>query len=646
MPAVRLTDYLEHRTMRACGYLVLVALGLAPVGFSRSPAQGPDKKASAKIEYAKDVAAFLTKYCTSCHGGAKPKADLSLDKFIDEETALKARKIWEKVTHNLRSGEMPPDGRKKPTLDEVERVTAWVDTKLLQIDCTKQRDPGRVTIRRLNKAEYNNTIRDLIGITFKPADDFPSDDVGYGFDNIGDVLTMSPLLLEKYLAAAERVVELAWKTPAARQKILIEVEGAKDNLDKAKGIIASFAKRAYRRPLLPGEVERLARFVELAEKNRDSFEKGIQLAVQAALVSPHFLFRIERDRPPKKNVPDIFPIGSYELASRLSYFLWSSMPDDELFGLAERAELRQPKVLEAQVKRMLRDPKALALTENFAGQWLTIRSLREHAPDPKTYPAFDKALRAAMVTETEMFFEHMVREDRQILEFLDADYSFVNERLAKHYGIAGVKGDEFRKVSLKGTQRAGILTHASILTVTSNPTRTSPVKRGKWVLDNIFNTPPPPPIPDAGELEEGAEQELKGTLRQRMETHRAKPICASCHQRMDPIGFGFENFDGVGAWRTKEGKFPIDSSGTLPSGQSFKGPLELVTILKTREADFRRCLSEKLLTYALGRGLEYYDKCAVDDIAAAVAKNEYRFSSLVLAIVNSDPFQLRKARQR
>jgi hypothetical protein len=290
---------------------------------------------------------------------------------------------------------------------------------------------------------------------------------------------------------------------------------------------------------------------------------------------------------------------------------------------------------------MLADPKAEALTKNFAGQWLQIRNLQSMTPDPGTFPGFDEELRAAMLKETELFFDAIVKEDRSILDFIDSDFTFVNERLARHYGIPGVKGNSFRRVQLTG-ERGGLLTQASILTVTSNPTRTSPVKRGKWILDNILNTPPPPPPPDVPELEE-QKGEIKGSLRQRMEQHRAKAICASCHQRMDPLGFGFENFDGIGAWRTREGKFAIEPSGTLPSGQTFKGPKELRVVLKQKEEEFRRCLAEKMLTYALGRGLEYYDKCAVNDIAEAVKRNDYRFSSLVLAIVKSDPFQKRKA---
>ena len=318
------------------------------------------------------------------------------------------------------------------------------------------------------------------------------------------------------------------------------------------------------------------------------------------------------------------------------------MPDDELFAQASRGKLREGDNLEKQVRRMLNDPRSRALVENFAGQWLELRNLKTAMPDPGTFPAFDESLRSAMLKETELFFQTVIREDRSILDFLGADFTFVNERLARHYGIPGIHGDQFRRVHLTGNVRGGILTQASFLTLTSNPTRTSPVKRGKWILENFLGAPPPPPPPDAGQLSEDKAVVESGTLRHRMEQHRANPSCAVCHQRMDPLGFGLENFDGIGAWRTREGQFPINSSGTLPNGQSFQGPAELKAILKARAGEFSRCLTEKMLTYAVGRGLESYDKCAVDQIAAALAKNDYKFSTLVIEIVKSDPFQKRR----
>jgi hypothetical protein len=586
----------------------------------------------------------VTRYCVSCHKGPRARGGLALDKFPDEAAVLKGRLTWEKVADALRAGDMPPPNRPRPSAAEVDTLNAWLDAVVLQADCGGQKDPGRVTLRRLNRTEYNNTVRDLLGIDFRPADDFPADDVGYGFDNIGDVLSLPPLLLEKYLAAAETVVDKAFAGPAARKRIMTVPF---ENEEAARRILRGFAERAYRRPVRDDELSRLVRFVELAQKNGDSFETGIRLALQAVLVSPHFLFRVELDRRP--NDPRaVRDLNDFELASRLSYFLWSSMPDDELFRLARERSLRKPGVLEAQVRRMLKDPRSRALTDNFAGQWLQTRNLKGFAPDPALFPGFDEKLRAAMLKETELFFESVVREDRSVLDFLDADYTYVNERLAKHYGIPGVKGDEFRKVALTGAHRAargGVLTQAAVLAVTSNPTRTSPVKRGKWVLENVLGTPPPPPPPGVEELKEGKDVELKGSLRQRMEQHRADPGCASCHRRMDPLGFGFENFDAVGAWRDRDGKHAIDPSGVLPNGQSFKGPAELKAILKGRSDAFARCLAEKMLTYALGRGVERSDRCAVDEIARNLAREQFRFSALVLQIVKSDPFQKRRGQQ-
>jgi hypothetical protein len=336
------------------------------------------------------------------------------------------------------------------------------------------------------------------------------------------------------------------------------------------------------------------------------------------------------------------PLTEFELASRLSYFLWSSMPDDELFALCRDGKLRKDDNLEKQVQRMLKDPKAAALVENFFDQWLQIRGLKSFMPNPEQFPTFNEQLRIAMQKETELFCGNIVKEDRSVLEFLDANYTFVNGRLAKHYGIEGIKGDDFRKVTFKDEKRGGVLTQASILAITSNPTRTSPVKRGKWILENILGTPPPPPPPSVPELKEGKEVELSGTLRQRMEQHRADPNCATCHQRMDPLGFGFENFDAIGAWRNKEGTHDIDASGVLPGGLKFNGPAELRAILKKREWQFSRCLTEKMLTYALGRGMERYDKCTIEDIARNLPKGEYKFSCLVLEIVKSDAFQKRR----
>ncbi|MBI5772210.1 MAG: DUF1592 domain-containing protein [Verrucomicrobia bacterium] len=749
------------------------------------PAAKPRPSADpSALAYEKQVRPLLEKYCYDCHGAKKAKADLALHGYRDLAAIQKDRKVWEKVMHNIRSREMPPEDKPQPTQEQRDQMAEWIESELFNVDCSKP-DPGRVTLRRLNRAEYNNTIRDLVGVNFSPAEDFPPDDAGYGFDNIGDVLSVPPVLLEKYLAAAEAIMDRAVVTdftpkrpvvtvaakdleatgPAgmfndfgrmvtkdgeaslrrtvktageyifrvransrqvgsevSRMEIRLNgravkafaVTGSVDSPgtyeirsqlapgvhkwsmvllnpytaptdskgrkrdrgfliesveissppqpvaltethqkifavpatvtkpdDKAREIIRNFARRAFRRPVKNEEVERYLTFVRMAQKEGENFEKGVKLALQAVLVSPHFLFRGEL-QPQPDNPKAVHPIDDYALATRLSYFLWSTMPDAELFALAEKKQLRPN--LEKQVARMLKDPKAEALVDNFAGQWLQIRNLRLMAPDAKQFPKFDEPLRAAMERETELFFDHIMRHDRSVLEFLNGDYTFLNERLARHYGIQGVSGDKFQQVSLKGSPRGGVLTHGSILTLTSNPTRTSPVKRGKFVLENLLGTPPPPPPPDVPELADEREgKELTGTLRQRMEQHRNDPNCSGCHARMDPIGFGMENFDGIGAWRGQEGGLAVDASGKLVSGENFAGPAELRDILaKSKSKEFIRCLSEKMLTYALGRGLEYYDRCAVDEITKGVAQGGHRFSALVTSIVKSTPFLMRR----
>jgi hypothetical protein len=553
----------------------------------------------------------------------------------DDAAVLKNRIVWEKVAENVRSGDMPPPGARKPDSVELETLNRWFDQVVLKPDCTGPKDPGRVTLRRLNRAEYRNTIRDLIGVDFQAAKDFPADDVGYGFDNIGDVLSLPPILLEKYLDAAEQVAEKAWQSPETRKRFSAQ----KPRVLRAN--LRGFAELAYRRPVADHELARLMRLFRTAVDRGGTHEEAVKTVLQAVLVSPHFLFRVERD-PPADDPEQVRTLDEWELASRLSYFLWSSMPDRELFEHCREGTLREPGVLEAQVQRLLRDPKSQALADNFASQWLNTRNLAGFNPDPKRFPTFTAELRASMLRETELFFLHVVRADRSVLDFLDADYTFVNGPLARHYGIKGVDGKEFRKVSLRGTPRGGVLTHASVLAVTSNPTRTSPVKRGKWILENILGTPPPPPPGGVDDLKEGGE--LKGTLRQRMEQHRQNPSCASCHARMDPLGFGFENFDAVGAWRTTEGKHAIDPSGVLPDGSAFKGPVQLRAVLRKKQDLFARCLSEKLLTYALGRGTERSDRCFIDQIARDLAKGDYKFSRLVLGIVRSDPFQKRRGK--
>ncbi|AMV39406.1 DUF1592 domain-containing protein [Planctomyces sp. SH-PL62] len=770
---------LTTRMSRILAAALAYTLAIMPAR-AQDPAEAPPEP----------IQALFTKYCLSCHQGEKSEGGVDLVKLMAKGPPASNRKPWNRVKENVEGGTMPPEDHPQPPEDLVNALASWVDAEMKKLDCGVAVDPGRVTIRRLNRAEYNNTIRDLTGVDFEPAEDFPSDDVGYGFDNIGDVLSLPPILMEKYLAAAETIAARAivaggastlptktyegpdlddsggvsaqddgrllgtngeivvahafprdasyvvrvrafaqqagdaparmavkidgkplrsfdvkavegqpgtyeveqklrggrrriaaeflndyWEPgnpdPAKRDRNLIvqsiEIEGPQDVagaplppshklvvfrtptkpeefFDATTEVLERFLRRAYRRPVTGGEVAKLVRLAELARENGESYEQGIQLAVQAVLASPQFLFRVELYRPKRdakgKPIasPGGTPLNDFEVASRLSYFLWSSMPDDELSKLALDGKLHDEAVLEEQVRRMIRDPKSQAFVENFAGQWLQLRNLKSVNPDPEQFKTFDEPLREAMQKESELFFASVLRDGRSLLDFIDCDYTFLNERLADHYGVPGVKGPEFRKVKLEGGERGGLITQASVLTVTSNPSRTSPVKRGKWVLEQILGTPPPPAPPEVPQLADDSNGPLVGTLRQRMEQHRSNPSCASCHARLDPPGFGLENYDAVGAWRDKDGGLPIDASAQLPSGESFQGPAELKKILKGRKAEFVRCLGEKMLTYALGRGLEDPDACTVEDLVKTVSADQYRLSRMVLEIVKSDPF--------
>lgn len=732
------------------------------------------------------VQPMVEKYCLDCHSGDSSEGDFDLGGYDSADEVLESREAWQKALQRIRFGDMPPKDEVDLEDDERDKFIKELDDLLNKVDCTQGTNPGKVTIRRLNRNEYRNTIRSLIGLDYRPAEDFPGDDVGYGFDNIGDVLSLPPILLEKYLIAAESISkkaiiagatkyefeesiagkeltgdgssgeEFRWlatqgtsrwrvripsdgkyrleytvygeqaggepvkielfsgresvrkstirateqkpvtlsrdlrlergtrsigirflndfydpnaKDPNGRDRNLVITEMSLTGpLDKkpeypathkqiffvtpsnkisediaARRILTRLASRAFRRPATESEINRLLQLVKLAKENGDSFEAGIQLALQAILVSPHFLFKVEL--PTKEN--STRNLNDYELATSLSYFLWSSMPDDELFKTALDGKLKTGDSLRQNVTRMLKDKRASELVTNFVGQWLQLRNLKDVSIDEKKFWRFKPELLAAMKKETELFAWDIVQRDGSILEFLNADFTFVNRSLSRHYGLNRDErpktDEEFKRVSLKGTKRGGLLTHGSILVITSNPTRTSPVKRGRWVLENLLNMPPPPPAPNVMELEDQAE--LTGTLREKMQQHRENPSCASCHAQMDPLGFAMENFDATGRWREKDDNQPIDATGELPSGKKFSGVSELQQLLLTEKQDqFVRCVAEKMLTFALGRGIEYYDRCAVDKIVEHVKKNDFRFSELVIAIVESEPFQKRRGK--
>ena len=731
-------------------------------------------------QFSSSIRPFLVRNCQGCHNAANKTGGLAVDQLTSASTLTTHADEWEKILRKVKTGEMPPAGFPKPTAAAAATFTHWAETELDR-QAALRPDPGRVTLHRLNRTEYNNAVRDLLAVDFTPADDFPADDAGYGFDNIADVLSLPPLLMEKYLNAAGKIsrqalglvkvsaavekysadkrrsqkarisddlpfgsrgglvvkhrfpvdgeylvrirlagqfdktmpapvldvrldgarlklmeapismeeeeeekrrfelrtpvtagrhevavtfLEETWKTEDAAPKLLnvdfVEIGGPfnpKPNLHSvsrqriftcpqqteacAQNILTALARKAYRRPVTIPETSALMRFFRMGRQDSGNFDAGIQLALKSMLVSPNFLFRLEKPGVPTKvgEVP-VERVTDLDLASRLSFFLWSSIPDDDLLTLATQKKLHEPLVLKAQVKRMLADSRSRALVTNFAGQWLHLRNLAQLKPDPDKFPEFDTELRDSLGRETELFFEAVMREDRSVLDFLDGPFSYLNERLAKYYGIPGVEGSRFRRVALTGNQRSGVLTQGSILTVSSYPTRTSPVIRGKWILENFLAAPPPPPPPNVPELK-AEEIGTTASMRQQLEQHRANPACASCHARMDAIGFSLENYDAIGRWRTHDGKFAIDASGTL-NGVALNGAADLKALLRTRQDEFIGCLTEKLLTYGLGRGLERADKPVVRSISRNLIQDEYHFSSLILGIVESLPFQMRR----
>ena len=682
---------------------------------------------TAAAHFHERVQPILEAYCYSCHGYGEHKGGHAFDEFKSDKELVSDEKLWSAVLKNVRAGLMPPHGEERPNADEQQRLFDWIEFDAFGVDPADP-DPGRVTLRRLNRVEYRNTIRDLTGIDYDTSDEFPIDDSGYGFDNIGDALSVSPLLMEKYLNAAEAIVAKAvpakatdsrdQKAQSQYRRFFLSGVAPSDPEKRdayAREILGAFARRAYRRPVDGPTVDRLAAMAKsVYTAPRQTFEAGIGRAMIAVLSSPRFLFRVE-DVAAGTDGQRFPMLGEYALASRLSYFLWSTMPDDELMGLAERGELRAN--LPAQVERMIKDPRSKALSENFSGQWLRARDIehteiepigalglerdlerlqrevwklrnerRRKAVKPEYPPPGDKhststpndeaksdsndqlrwqdrekiraehrrlnalsgmfspELRQAMRDETLAYFDYIVRENRNVVELVDSNYAFVNETLAKHYGIDGVMGEEIRRVGLPaGSPRGGVLAQGTVLAVTSNPNRTSPVKRGLFILENILGAPAPPPPPPNVPILEVARDSITDhhpTVREMQEQHRREPLCHACHARMDPLGLALENFNAMGMWRETDQGLPIDASGTMMTGEKFDGIRQLKTIIKDQHRlDFYRCLSEKLLTYALGRGLEYHDEHSVDVIVAKLDQDQGKFSALVMGVVESAPFQ-------
>ena len=808
--------------------------GAAQVPPSRSVQSKP--QSSVQTSPSGSARALLSQYCITCHNARARTAGLVLEEGeVNVDRIADDAAIWEKVVQKLRAGSMPPAGLPRPDGASYDELATWLEQELDRAAMAIP-NPGRSVVHRLNRLEYTNAIRDLLDLEIDGRALLPTDESGYGFDNIADVLSMSPALFSRYMIAAQKISRLVvgddeairstvttYKVPshlpqderisdelpmgsrggavirryfpfdgeyalrihlkdsfdnsailgldnreqldvrldgariirftvggecglstysysrigdsatgsreprcikppgaaqaseyevtadqhlrvrfpakagarvvgvsfvknrvtategagpdhppmgvqnerarptmgiasvtiegpfnasgspdtASRRRLFVcRPSGANDEESCASTILGTLARRAYRRPVTAQDLQPLLRLYRRG-RNEGGFDRGIQSALEGLLVSPDFLLRIERE--PKGAAPGtVYSISDIDLASQLSFFLWSSIPDDELLDVAVRGELRDPAILEQQVRRMLADSRSSTLITNFASQWLYLRDLRVATPDTNGFPEFDEGLRQAFQRETDLFLESQLREDRPLGELLTANYTFLNERLAKFYGVPNIYGAHFRRVTISDPNRHGLLGHGSILTVTSYATRTSPVLRGKFVLDNILGAPPPPPPPDVPDLKEAGEgAEPLTTVRARMEAHRENAVCASCHARMDPIGFALENFNAIGKWRTTEFDIPIDSAGTFQDGTKFDGPVGLRNVLISRKQDFAIKASERLLTYGLGRGLEHYDRPSIRKIIRGAAETDYRWSSLILGVVDSVPFQMR-----
>ena len=615
--------------------------------------------AAGASSFAHDIRPVLEAHCFKCHNAEKHKGGVDFSGLTDEASVARQRKLWRATLAQVGAREMPPEDAKPLAPAQRELLLNWLG-RVSKVDCSDpaNHDPGPALVRRLNRAEYNLTLRDLVGLEFDAGEavGMPDDGVVTGFDNAAAALNLPPTLLEKYFAAADKILDRVFSVALTNSPVKLdgskkkEAQKAHDALvfakagqglsarDAARQVIAKFARRAYRRPLAAVEEERL---VKIYDRTAGAgFEAAIRAAFKPVLVSPHFLLRIEQDRAK----PGAFArVNDHELAVRLSYFLWSSLPDAELSTLAEQGMLSDSAVLEPQVKRMLSDPKARALTEQFAVQWLQLGKLANARPSTEFFPTFTSKLRQAMREETTMFFDQLRAADRSVLELLDADYTFANADLAKHYGLAAIEGAQMRRVSLRPEDhRGGLLGMGGVLAMTSHTHRTSPTQRGKYLLDVIFGTPPPPPPANTGVLKEEKSKKDPKSFREQLAQHAGDAMCAGCHKKMDPLGFALDNYDAVGSWRESKPENPLDTTGQLPTGEKLTGAADLKRVLLKRQDEFARNLTEQLLSYALGRELDFFDECPVNEIRAALARNEFHFSALVLGVAKSFPFQHRR----
>jgi len=584
-----------------------------------------------------DAQKTLRTYCAACHIGKSAQGGFDLNRYPTLDSMLKDPRVWLKSIRRVREQEMPPKPPESFTQDKRELLTTFLDRSLRDAACADGIAPGPNMVRRLNRAEYSATVRDLVNIQVNAGHALPADGAGgEGFDNAAETLFLSPMHAEKYLDAAKQALYYAVRDPKSRARFMTVPGKYFTPAQAARQVLTEFLPRAFRRPATQPEIDRYLALFTAAQKRGDSYDASIAYALQAVLISPHFLFRLEEPNPAP--APEL--ATSYEMAARLSYFLWGSMPDDELFALAKKDKLTDATVLKAQVERMLRSEKTREFSERFVEQWLNTRELgRDIKPDPKLFPEYqDEEIASALRYEPILYFQEVVSKNLPLLTLIDSDFAIVTNKLFRHYGLKFELKDRLRQQPVRinlppGTHRGGITTMGAVLAVSSLPHRTSPVLRGKWVLDALLGTPPPPPPPNVPELKED-EGASPTTMRERLMQHRQNPACASCHNKIDPIGFGLENYDVLGRWRDN-----VDSRGELPDGTTFNGPDELKKVLLAKKDLFLRNLTTKLLGYALGRGLTMEDYCTVDNIVATLETENYSSQTLIREIVLSIPFR-------
>jgi hypothetical protein len=591
------------------------------------------------------VTPFVNNYCTRCHGQDRQKGGINFAPALKNPGETASSKRWKQALAIVKSHEMPPeDAAKQPTDEERKKFLEGIG----KIKFLSSKDPGPFVIRRLTKVEYGNTLHDFLGVDPKIAADLPDEVVGEGYLN-----TLSPLQSEQYLAISNEALDRVLGPkggPAkkAQKQLFGKVPGPRsDERAAARKVARSLARTGYRRPPSEAEVDVLLRVFDLARGNNLGYIDALRLMLKAILVSPQFLFITPAMEAETGH--SVIPLDDYQLASRLSYLLWATMPDAELAALADGGNLHDPVVLRAQVKRLLDDPRSRALFDGFGAQWLGLGILESKTFDTAKFPQMTDTMRLAMYEEGRLFFESIVRENRSVVSFVDCDYTFLNENLATLYGLEKkVTGSRWRKVKLTDPNRGGILGMPGILAVTSFPNRTSPVKRGVWVLEQVLGEQVPPPPPNVPPLEKQEHKDVENlTLRKRTELHRKDPVCANCHKVLDPIGFGLENFDAIGQWRDHDDTGgAIDAEGELPGGKHFSSPKELKSIIATRANDLARNLTEKLLAYALCRQLEGYDEIVVDHLMESIVKDGYRMQTLISEIVSSYPFTHRRIQEQ